>query len=134
MVRSVLLKCMMCRRYQGGPYKMPKMMSWPLKKVTIYAPFTYSGCDYIGSMYVKNETNRKQVWLELFTRILIRAVNLEVVEDMSPEKFLLALRRFIARRGKPDEIVLDNASQFKVTKMMMDKTWTEVVKDPDVYS
>ena len=34
-VRSVLLKCMMCRRYQGGPYKMPKMMSWPLKKVTM---------------------------------------------------------------------------------------------------
>ena len=72
--------------------------------------------------------------MALFTCILIRAVHFEVVEDMSAEKFLLALRRFIARRGKPDEIVLDNASQFKVTKMVMDKTWTEVVKDPDVYS
>ena len=34
--------------------------------------------------------------------------------------FLSALRRFITRRGKPDQIILDNAPDFKATKNAVD--------------
>lgn len=38
---------------------------------------------------------------------------LELVNDMTIEEFLLALRRFIARRGKPVVIFSDNTTTFK---------------------
>ena len=53
---------------------------------------------------------------------------------MSAEKFLLALRRFFARRGKPDEIILDNASQFKVAKNAVNSVWKNVINNEDVFT
>ena len=44
-----------------------------------------------------------------------------MIKDMTPEQFLLALRRFIARRGKPTRIILNNAPQFKLEKPAIDK-------------
>ena len=53
---------------------------------------------------------------------------------MSAESFLLALRRFVSRRGKPTEIVSDNASQFKVTNEITDIAWRNVFQDEQIYS
>ena len=53
---------------------------------------------------------------------------------MSADMFLLALRRFVSRRGKPDEIILDNASQFKVTKDVVDASWKKIIQDESVYN
>ena len=55
-------------------------------------------------------------WVCLFTCVVLRAMHLEIVEDLSAEEFLQALRRFIVRRGTPKEITLDNVSQFKLAK------------------
>jgi len=41
-----------------------------------------------------------------------RAVHLELLSDMSTDYFLLALRRFIARRGQPETIWSDNGTNF----------------------
>ena len=43
-------------------------------------------------------------------------------------------RRFIARRGKPNEIISDNAPQFKVAKNAIDLAWENLLKGPDVIS
>ena len=53
---------------------------------------------------------------------------------MTAEKFLLALRRFIARRGKPTQIILDNAPQFKLAKTALDKAWKETISNHEVQS
>lgn len=42
----------------------------------------------------------------------IKAVHLEVVSDLSTEGFLAVLRRFIARRGRPEHIYSDNDTNF----------------------
>ncbi|XP_055857839.1 uncharacterized protein LOC129920545 [Episyrphus balteatus] len=49
----------------------------------------------------------------LLTCAAVRAVHLEVVLDLTAESCLLALRRFIARRGAPRIIYSDNAKTFK---------------------
>lgn len=51
----------------------------------------------------------------------IRAIHLELVTDMTAQSFLSALRRFIARRGKPNTIFSDNALQFKLTKKVLEE-------------
>ncbi|XP_070546912.1 uncharacterized protein [Ptychodera flava] len=48
---------------------------------------------------------------------------------MSAEQFLLCLRRFIARRGTPEQIISDNAPQFKLAKSVLDKVWMNVIMD-----
>ena len=53
---------------------------------------------------------------------------------MTAEQFLLALRRFIARRGKLTQIILDNAPQFKLAKTAIDKAWKETISHHEVQS
>ena len=53
---------------------------------------------------------------------------------MSAEQFLLCLRRFISRRGKPKEIISDNASQFKLAKSTVDEAWKFATTSPDMQS
>ena len=55
----------------------------------------------------------------LFTCLTIQAIHLELVEDMSGEELILCLRRFMARRGIPHQIISDNAQQFKVVKIRL---------------
>ena len=131
-VRKIIYRCGICKKYQGGPFKMPKMAPWPSIKITRSAPFTYTGLDYLGPLYVKEEKSKRKVWICLFTCVAVRAVHLEIIDDMSANQFLMALRRFISRRGKPTEIICDNAKQFKATKKVIDKAWNEVITDDTV--
>lgn len=82
----------------------------------------------------KKWNKSKKVWVCLFTCIAVRAVHLELVEDMSAEHFLEALRRFVSRRGKPDTITSDNATHFKAAKNTIDIAWNNITDDPLVHS
>ena len=97
-VRKVLLNCPRCRRHQGGPYRMPQKAPYPPSRIEESAPFTYTGVDYLGPLFVKvnDESATLKVWVGLFTSLAVRAVHLEWINDMSAEEFLLCLRRFIA--------------------------------------
>ncbi|XP_065075090.1 uncharacterized protein LOC135698873 [Ochlerotatus camptorhynchus] len=44
-----------------------------------------------------------------------KAVHLELVGDLSSEAFIAALKRFVARRGKPIALFCDHATNFKGT-------------------
>ena len=53
-----------------------------------------------------------------------------MIRTYNQEEFLLlALRRFIAKRG---EIISDNAAQFKFSKFTIDAAWQKVIKDQSV--
>ena len=99
-------------------------------------PFQYNGLDYLGPLYIKcgYHADRIKVWVCLFTCVAVRAIHLEIVADISAEEFLLHLRRFIARRGKPQQIVLHSVPQFKLTKSLVDVAWENAVRDPNVQS
>ena len=83
------------------------MSPWPRKKVAHSAPFTCNGLDCFGPIYIQAESSKEKVWVCLFTCVTVRAIHLELVKDMTAEQFLLALRRFIATRGKPTQIILE---------------------------
>jgi len=105
------------------------------QKLTRSLPFQHTGLDYFGPLYIKKSNGEKQkVWVCLFTCFVVRAIHLEIVDDLTAEQFLLALRRFIARRGKPVKITSDNAGQFKLAKSTLELAWENVVKSPEVES
>ena len=133
-VKKAIHGCGVCKRFQGGPFKLPSMSPWPRKKVAKSAPFTYTVLDYFGPLYIQAGSSKKKVWVCLFTCVTVRAIHLELVKDMTAEQFLLALRRFIARRGNPAQLILDNAPQFKLAKTTIDKAWKETVSNHELQS
>ena len=139
-VKTVLSRCLTCIRFQGGPYKVKPISPWPKSRITTSSPFTITDIDYFRPLLIKYNGVQKNVWTCLFTCTAIRVVHLEVVEDMPAEHFLKVLRRFVRRRGKPDEIISlfifisDNAIQFKAAKNTIDIVWRNIVKDPQVQS
>ena len=50
------------------------------------------------------------------------------------KEFLIALWRFITRRGKLGKIISHNAAKFKLSKSKIDIEWQKVIKDPSVQS
>ena len=131
-VQKVIRRCRKCIKAIGKSYSMPKMPSWPIERITASPPFSYTGLDYFGPVYVKNKDVTSKCWVCLFTCLAVRALHLEIVNDLSAEEFLCSLRRFIARRGKPIQIISDNAAQFKLAKTVIERLWLKVMTDPDV--
>ena len=133
-VRKVLRSCTVCRRHESGPYKMPLMPPLPAERVSESPPFTCTGVDYFGPLFIKRNKNREKVWVCLYTCLVTRAVHLEMMYDMSTQQFLLGFRRFIARHGKPKKVISDNAAQFKLASDTIYSLWGKILTEDDVIS
>jgi len=131
-IKCVLKKCNVCRKCEGGPYKMPNMPPLPKSRVSESKPFTVTGLDYLGPVYIKTHQDSPKVWICLFTCTVTRAVHLEIVNDMTSEEFLLAFRRFIAQHGVPREVISDNALQFKAADKLLANVLNKVIHCEDV--
>ena len=105
----MLAKCLPCIKHQGGPYNVNLMIPWTKIKVRESPVFTNTRLSYVGPLYVKNGTVRSKAWVCIFTSFTVRAIHLELVEEMTAAQFLACLRIFVARRGKSDKIISDNA-------------------------
>ena len=133
-VSSVLKKCLVCRRWNGPPFQIPPCPPLPVERLTEGPPFSYTGVDYLGPLFVRNEEAKEshKVWVCLFTCAVIRAIHLEVVHNLSSEQFLLCLRRFISRFGKPQKVISDNAKTFKLSSSVLDKLWRQTITSTEV--
>jgi len=76
-------------------------------------PFYSTGIDYFGPMTVKVGRSRQKRWGCLFTCLTVRAVHLELVESLTTDSCINAIRRFIGRRGVPNTITSDCGTNFK---------------------
>ena len=135
-VRKLVLECLTCIKWEGAPFQTPDFAPLPDFVVSTddKVSFSYVGIDYFGFMLVKEGDVTSKVWGCLFTCLKVRAVHLELVESMSSESFLLALERFVSRRGKPKMIISDNASQVILGQEVMDRIWFSMLKDEIVQS
>ena len=64
--------------------------------------------DYFGPIYVKRGRIEVKRYGCIFTCLSIRAIHVEIAHTL--DTFINALHRFIARRGKPIEIISDNGT------------------------
>ncbi|GFS62839.1 integrase catalytic domain-containing protein [Trichonephila inaurata madagascariensis] len=95
---------------QGGTARNlhKKYLAKPIDQLTSPLPsdpinqtpaFSVCGLDFAGPLYVNNFGELQKSYIILFTCGVTRALHLELVSDMTTNSFLLAFRRFLARRG-----------------------------------
>lgn len=112
-VKTALRNCVVCRKVISKPYSPPIPAPLQANRLLHAQPFTVTGIDFTGALYVKGEHGvETKVYVCLFTCAVTRAVHLELVRDMTTRTFLNAFRRFVSRRSLPTVIISDNATTY----------------------
>ena len=125
-VRQTLKNCLICPHYQTKPFGQ-QMAPLPEDRIKPAPPFTNVGLDFAGPLYLKDSDEK--AYICLVTCAATRAVHLELVCDMKTERFLLALRRMIVRRGVCSIIRSDNAKTFKAANKELQRCWRVLESD-----
>ena len=127
LAKCVKRECVHCKRQDSSPCQQP-MSPLPDFLVTLSFPFAVTGLDHAGTLYCCDFA-RKKFWVLLFTCGVIGAVHLELVESLSTEQTLLALRRLAARWGLQRVIFSDNAKGFIASPQQLQKQFGHVAPD-----
>ena len=112
-VRRFQKGCTECRCWKAKP-TVPRMADLPLARLRLFKPVFHStGIDCFGPFEVKVGRRIEKRWGIIFKCLTVRAVHLDVLTSIDTDSFLMALRRFIARRGTPAELYSDQGTNFK---------------------
>ena len=115
-IKSILHSCVVCKKLEGLPYDSPPPPDLPACRVSEDPPFTHTGLDFAGPLYVQESTDRgnnSKVYICLFTCASTCAIHLELTRALNVDSFLLAFWRFVGRRGLPASLLSDNAKTFR---------------------
>ena len=90
-VKTQLRQCVVCNRLMGKPYQAPDPPPLPRIRVQVSQPFSITGVDFTGALYVKDSTGERKVYICLFTCACTRAVHLKLVCDLSVDSFFTCI-------------------------------------------
>lgn len=114
-VNSILKKCITCFKCKPAE-SVVKMGDLLTTRINPSEPFSNCGVDYTGPLMIKERKHRNLKIIKSYVCICVcfatKAAHIELVSDMTSEAFCGALKRFVARRGKPEKIYSDNGTNF----------------------
>ena len=73
-------------------------------------PFLHVEVDYFWHFLVTQRRSKVKRYGCIFTCLTVRAVHLEISHNLTTDSFINALRRFLARRGPPEQFYSDNGT------------------------
>ncbi|CAK1584895.1 unnamed protein product [Parnassius mnemosyne] len=115
LARSCYRQCVRCNRMKGKTIS-PIMGNLPHQRILSGFPFQNIGLDYAGPIQSVSRHGRGckivKVYIAIFICFATKSIHLELVGDLTSNTFILALRRFMSRRGKPLNIYSDNGTSF----------------------
>lgn len=121
--------CLLCQKWRAQP-KVPIMADLPPERLRLLCPAFYStAVDCFGPYLVKVGRRNEKRWGVIFKCLTTRAVHVELLNSMNVDAFLLGLRRFIARRGKPKEMLSDCSSNFRGAERELSEAFTSMEPD-----
>ncbi|XP_043502762.1 uncharacterized protein LOC122524512 [Polistes fuscatus] len=114
-IKKRIYNCTTCIRLRAQTLNQI-MGDLPKDRLIPSRPFARCGVDYAGPFMLKRNKGRcnvlEKAYMALFVCFSTRALHLELVSDLTDEAFIAALKRFISRRGKPNDIYSDNGRNF----------------------
>ena len=142
-VKKSWFACVTCRKLSSPPFQ-ELAAPLPLNRLKRAQAFYVTGVDFAGPLYCKKDPKKQDTdedymaedgshklykcYVCLFTCAVTRAIHLELVPDLSARSFLLAFRRFAARRGPVSVMYSDNAQTFRC----VDRHLNILQSDPDI--
>ena len=124
-VASYIRKCVICRKSRR-PTEQQRMADLPTDRIEPAPPFSFCGMDCFGPFHTKQGRKDQKRYGLLFTCLCSRAVHIEMLEDMTTDAFINALRCFIAIRGAVRRIRSDHGSNFVGAKNELEKALKEL--------
>ena len=125
--RQVVHECVVCRRFSVKP-ATTIMGNLPANRLQQALPFLSTGVDFGGPYLIKDKRGRGckevKVYICLFICMHTKLIHLEAVTTLTSDGFIACLRRFIARRGHPQELVSDNGRTFVGAHRKLDELAT----------
>ncbi|XP_064554385.1 uncharacterized protein LOC135439577, partial [Drosophila montana] len=91
------------------------MGSLPPERLSTDKPFRHVGVDFCGPVNTYLRIRGKgptKSYIAIYVCMAVKAVHIEIVSDLSTNKFLESLKRMVARRGPVSHIYCDNATNF----------------------
>ena len=95
-MKRIVRACLICRKFEGPSYPPPEPPDLPAFRVSLDPPFTHTGLDFAGPLYVRNDSVTHsqgegiKAYICLFTCASTRAIHLELTQGLNAEMFLLA--------------------------------------------
>jgi hypothetical protein len=143
-VKKSWFACVTCRKLSSPPFQ-ELAAPLPLNRLKKAQAFNVTGVDFAGPLYCKKDPKKQDTdedymaedgsyklykcYVCLFTCAVTRAIHLELVPDLSARSFLLAFRRFAARRGPVSIMYSDNAQTFRC----VDRHLNILQSDPNIH-
>ncbi|UYV77587.1 hypothetical protein LAZ67_15001635 [Cordylochernes scorpioides] len=121
--------CIACKRLKEKSLQRP-MAALPENRIGLGKPFQITGVYLLGPLYLKEGG---KVWVAAFTCVVYRAIHLELVKSLETGVFMMALHRFICRRGHPEKIYSDNGTNFaKLNRIFKRLDWTRIERETSI--
>lgn len=111
-VKRCFKTCQICILRKCKPIP-PEMGFLPEERLESHVfPFSYVGIDFFGPMTVSIGRRIEKRYGVLFTCLTLRAVHIELAATLNTSSTIMAIRRFISRRGQPVKMFSDNGTNF----------------------
>ena len=124
-VSKFISKCVTCRRLRRSP-QVQKMADLPQDRLTSAPPFTFCGMDCFGPFIIKEGRKELKRYGLLFTCMASRGIHIEVLNALTTDAFINALRRFISVRGPVRQLRSDRGTNFIGAENELTKAWKEM--------
>lgn len=116
LVKSFVHECIPC--FRQNPKPMNQLMApLPSIKTGPNRAFLHCGIDFAGPIEIKSSNRRnaptEKGYICVFVCMASKAAHLELVGDLSTQKFILAIRRMMARRGICSDFYCDKGTNFQ---------------------
>lgn len=123
-VKQRIRLCNVCFRVKPQPI-YPKMAPLPQLRVQQAKAFAHCGVDYAGPFTITLARRRgaktQKAYICLFVCLVVKAIHLELVTELSTPAFISAFKRFLARRGPCSVMMSDCGSNFLGAKNQLNE-------------
>ena len=114
LVKRVRKSCWGCRRLLAKALEAPPPGNLPATRTQGQTLYQMIGVDFAGPIrYLIRAKTEGKAYLALYACSLMRGVYLDLLATLETDEFLTSLKRFIARRGRPQIIYFDNGGTFR---------------------
>lgn len=114
--------CNGCKKFEAKAYQVPPSGTLPMTRTQGSIAFQVVGVNFPGPIRFQQSPKKEgKAYLVLYACSLTRAVHLDLLSSLQTSDFLASLRRFIAPRGRPENIYSDNKSTFELAAKWLQK-------------